>query len=512
MLLLFHTHLFGFLVGGALCTATILLSLQHWKGLLRLWVFWPSFLPFSLWFLRKFIYLEKTAEGMTFATAQGGFGFIYRSIGQRIDAFHANGLGMFKDSAWDEGLLAFFVAFFLLLFLIKRYRQFVDTSPRSLGSLRADATQWLASNHLEILALCVLAGYLFLPSHMNNLYLIAERLVTLFLILWLLSQRITFEGKTKLLLVPMLAVSLLYPLYVTAHTSAYMQDRMGPLRDFFSQQPPKQRVHVVDLRPHNRTYPTRVLWHLIKSLNAVYTGGITDDNFARTPYNAVRYRRGKTPVPYKVHSLEDGTLGMWDLVVVRANTEPFAAKQDPRLQRVFHWRYWWIYRVQKTQRKGTIAHTAGGRGGFFNAWDCPTGSILRGFTGQKTDRLARILPICRSLQDGRPSYGPYFGVTPRQGQPFSMRCDITGRVVGIYGYADDFVRGWGLLCGVPAPTTFLSRPSSKSRWDGILRLPPEGRVQGRWFERRCAKGQVAVGFRGRVGETIDAWGIACAPM
>lgn len=514
--LLFHAHLFGFLVGAGLCCVVLLASIRRWRGLLRMWVFLPASMPFAFWIMRKLVLQEKTAHGAAFLNAKGRFGFVYRSIGWRVDRLFHDSTHMFLDSKADDALFFYLLGLCLLLFLIGKRQDFLALQvPETLGWW-GDLRAWLDKHLLGVLVGFVLLAYLFLPSHMHDMYLIAERLPILLLLLLFASQRVVFVGAVASLLVPVVAVSIAYPLFVSHRTSTYMREHVGPLITVFAKMPPKSKVHVVDLRPYNRVFSSRALWYVVKSLNAVYTGGLTDVNFARTPYNAVGYRRGMFPPRAPGRSLSGGSLFLWDYLVICSPKEPLEAQRHPALQHIFRLRYWWIYRVLRSEREDVIVRGAGGSGGIWSAWDCPKGFVLRGFSGEMGHSLARILPQCRKEKGQRERFsGPPFGRKPKKGESFRQLCAPNQYVVGLYGYADHLVRGWGVYCGVPHSHA-SSRPSSlpKDRplraWQQILRRPPVGEVQGKWFEQFCPQGQVAVGFRGYVGDVVDAVGISCA--
>lgn len=547
LILLFFCHVIAYLLGVAMVAYMIVWHREDNWGLVRLWVLIPG-LPLILqWIFRKFIFLEATAEGRTFGTRQG-LGLVVLPKSELAERIYAWAMQYFRDNT-DE-IAALILLAIWLLYLILGYWQIThedrglldaETFERRMFGRRkwtpltwlgfhpplkerrsplvsrpdrrrvrwVDVRLWLAKRDLEFLTIICAVMYFFLPTHMNEMSIITERLVVQVLLLLALWPRIEFVGWRRLLLVPLVLLNLGYAGVVRAEFRKFEQKEIGGLPEALQKLPDKSRFCYVIWDRDAETTFMGPLWHMPRAIFALQHGGLVDDSFAVRPYTPVQYRKGVIPTELDGQFWRNPHLYDYDWVLVRSLAKPHNIDAAENLRREWHEGYWWLYRVVPGDRARVHPLVTGGAGGTGEYFDCPRGSVLTGVDVQAKDGLLRsAVALCRDLPQRQPpakspEHGPRLGERAADAADEHLACPKDQYVVGISGRSALFVDAIQLQC---AP---LPWPDAQTHMVPTRTVGGEG---GKNFLLHCPDGMVAVGVQGSFGEVADQLGLACADV
>ncbi len=335
---LFFSHAFAFLVGWSIAFVVLVISSRRFHRLL------PAAAPlplFTSWYWRKFVLLESTEQGVTFGTKEG-FGFVFKTLDERFADIHVWGMRFFRDGT-EEKVFIVLTLCWLAMMATGRHGSSVEFGQG--GGWVSLLRRYL----LEIVTLCCIVAYFVLPSHMHQLELIAERVVVIiafFLCIW---PRIDLRSSLpRLVMAPVVAVSLIFPVQVREHFERFEREVLGNLPRAIENLPDRTRMsYVMWQRGEDPVTWQGPLWHLPKAIHAVRNGGITDDSFAVRPYSAVAYRKGKTPHRLWGEFWRNPHLGDYDYVLLHSTTGAGEALQRPEVKLVFGESPWWLFRVER---------------------------------------------------------------------------------------------------------------------------------------------------------------------
>ena len=514
LVLLFFCHVIAFLIGMAMATFVLLWHGQGWQRLLRLWAVLAA-APIGLqWVWRKFVALEATAEGRTFGTASGDLALWFLKPRELVAQLYEWAFQYFRDGA-DKKMAWTLLALWLTLL--------------ALGWLRRgwrDAVPWQGRS-LEVMTLITAILYFFLPSHMNEMSIITERVVVQTLLLLALWPQLHFRGWQRWLLVPIVALALGYAWVVRAEFARFERMEVGNLADGLRELPQKSRFCYVLVERDNDTTYMGSLWHLPRAIFALQHGGRVDDSFAVRPYTPVQYRPGVIPNQLIGNFWNNPHLFEYDHVLVRNPTALVYAESSPHLKRIWQEGHFWLYRVVPGDRGEVRTLHIGGSGGTGEFSDCPRGFGLSGVSVQQQDGVVRSLaPLCTAFSGraeptagrrpeasafARVMLGGMREVTAMEGRRMgrkvadaenvALSCPAGTWVVGLTGRAAAFVDSVSLSC-------------ARMPWSGAQSQVSATRViggdGGSPYALHCDGGQVAVGAEGSFGEVADQIGLACA--
>ncbi len=543
LVLMFFCHVIAFLI--ALGMAAFLL-IWHGEGrhrLTRLWVIAAASPIGAQWVWRKFIALEATAQGRTFGTQSGNLGLAFLPRKELIGQMYEWTFQYFRDGvdhkmAWS--LLAVWLVL-LVVGLVQQLRGSADAKPR-----------W-RDRSLELMTLLCAVAYFFLPSHMNEMSIITERILLQTALLLTLWPQLSFQGWQRLLVVPIVVLALGYSWTVREEFRRFARDDVGNLDGALRDLPAKSLFCYILAERENDTTYMNSLWHLPRAIFAVQHGGLVDNSFAVRPYTPVQYKAGAAPVELIGEFWQNPHLFDYDHVLVRATTLLNEAERSPYLQRVWHEGHFWLYRVKREVRALVETTQVGGTGGTPEFSDCPRGSALTGLVVQHKEGTAvedpgtiihNLTPICSRLS--RPPF-PYLdaalqylkstqalpAAAPAKPRPFGifrraesapepsgnatearrlglatagttverLLCPAETVVTGVTGRSGRYANSIGLLCG---PMTWRGDAA------GLTATPVAGGSAGGVYRMQCHPGQIVVGMQGNFGWLADAVGIACA--
>jgi hypothetical protein len=353
LLLLLLTHVMAFLIGLGMVLAVLLLFARRWRDLLWLLLLLPSMPLFGRWAWQMFIGLQQNTAGRSFGTSDG-LQASFRDSATLLMMMHTWGMQFFRDFS-DELAFSLLLGNWLLLLVWSwRRRSRRPTSrqqqwsPAFLGGhasglLRSDspppgseflwnvermrvlrslsiafARRWA----LEGSALCCFLAYLSLPSEINEMEVINQRIVVIFLLLLSVSLRLSVKTlRDALLFLPVAALALGYPVVVAWHFQRFEREEVGELPALLETLPEGSSMAYVMLDKDSELTFMGPLWHLPKAIHALSNGGVTDDSFAIRPYTPVQYREGQAMPrmqPYGEHFLAAQEFGLFDYVLVRS--------------------------------------------------------------------------------------------------------------------------------------------------------------------------------------------------
>ncbi len=519
LMLLFFCHVIAFLIGMGMAVFVLLWHGEGWQRLTRLWVVLAAAPVGGQWVWRKFVALEATAEGRTFGTHSGDLGLWFLKRKELVDQLYEWSLQYFRDGvdrkmAWAALLL------WLALLLIGLFARLRGTVKGQL--------QW-RDRSLELMTVLCAIAYFHLPSHMNEMAIITERVVMQVILMATLWPQLEFTAWRRWLLVPMMVLAVGYAWTVRQEFRRFERVEIGGLPEAMRDLPAKSRFcYVLNERDNQTTYMGAV-WHVPRAIFALQHGGLVDDSFAVRPYTPVQYRPGAMPTPLIGAFWDNPHLFDYDTVLVREAALPVYAEMSPYLKRIWHQGHFWLYHVVPGDRAHVHVASAGGDGGTGEFSDCARGLALNGLIVQQKDDIVRSLtPLCGELKgragqaaappapDGRPrpaqvakpaaedddakKTGRRLGTRAADAEDVRLRCPADTFVVGITGRAGLFVDALGILCA-PIPWIGDERRLASSR--------VVGGPGGTPFTETCKLGEVAVGAQGAFGEVADQAGIAC---
>jgi len=483
--LLFFCHVLAHLIALGMAAFTLAWFLPSWRKTWRLLAIVPALPLAGFWATRKFIALESTETGRTFAQAGGGLDLAFLPKSALVEQMPTWGMRFFRDGSDDKAFLALVVIWLIWLAVGVWQRRRENTRKLTWRTSALLYQHW----GLEVLTLCSLAAYFVLPTHMSEMDVITERVVVQILLLLAAWPKIRFVGRAAWLLVPAIVLSAGYSLVVLVHFQQFEREDLDGLPAALEQLPPRTKLAYLLWHHENSVTYMGPLWHLPRAIFVLHTGGLTDDSFAVRPYTPVQYRQGRTPVQLSGDFTHELKLFDYDYVLIRSQSAPAAALASPNLHQRWHRGEWWLFNVQRGRRQALHGWSHGGNGGTERFWDCPKGEALTGLTVQTDGSLIRgMAGHCQGHRAG-----PRFGLG--EGATHVLACAPGHHVVGLLGRSGAAIDAVGLLC---------------AGTDGqVSRIDPVGGAGGLPFERRCETGEVAVGIQGRFGAWADAVGLVC---
>jgi hypothetical protein len=531
---LFYAHVLAFMMGLGFAGLVLLLDLRRPRDLLRLAALAPAGLLLGRWVWRKYVEAEPTEAGLALA-GPDGLGLVFETPAQRMAAFHDWGLRLFRDAA-DETL--FLIALGTWLALMAASQAGAASPVPSGGETSGDArparaeARGVASATLELLTFGALAAWLALPSHMQEIQIIAERAVMPLLILLTLWPRVDLDrGRARWLLVPAVFGALVYPWAAQARFGRFDREVVAGLPAMIQALPPRSRLAFV---MYDTEAPVTYMgphWHLAKALMAVENGGVTDDSFAIRPHCPVQFRPGQSPTPLSREFWNDDKLLRWDYVLLWGREVPREARAHPLLAVVSEDAGWHLLAVRRPTPGPRLM--AGGTAGETGEEGCAGSPVQALHAGTDDDGVTALDVQCP--RGGRRHLGPAEAKARSR-----VGCRDGETLIGLHGYADTELRALGAVC-MPAPETpwCTRRPrSARARadeargdadlpltpppeepvcriTDGTLEAPPEpeepvqaaqspreeavvGVARGEAFQLRCPRGQALHGILARV--------------
>ena len=518
LMVLFFCHVIAFLIGMGMAVFVLLWHGNGWQRLTRLWVLLAAAPIGGQWIWRKFVALEATAEGRTFGTHSGDLGLWFLKPNELIAQLYEWSVQYFRDGV-DRKMAWAALALWLLVLAVG----IVDR-------LRGDAGVQLRlrDRSLELMTVLCAIAYFYLPSHMNEMSIITERVVIQVILMLTLWPQLEFTGWRRWLLVPIMLLALTYAWTVRREFKRFERDEIGDLADAMRQLPDKSRFCYVLNERDNQTTFMGAVWHVPRAIFALEHGGLVDDSFAVRPYTPVQYKPGAMPTPLIGDFWNNPHLFDYESVLVRNAALPVFAELSPHLKRIWHQGHFWLYRVVPGDRADVQVLTVGGPGGTGQFSDCARGWAMNGLIVQQKDGLVRsFTPLCGDITgragplppapDGRarPLRAPRpadtadddthktrdrLGARAENAEDVRLQCPTDSFVIGITGRAALFVDALGIVCA-PLPWTGDERRLATSRIVG-----GDG---GQPYTARCKLGEIAIGAQGAFGEVADQAGIAC---
>ena len=488
LVLLFFCHMIAFLIGLGMAAAVLLAYLPSWRNLGRLLALLPACWPLLSWIKRKFVDLEATEAGRTFGG--GNLGLVRLPFKQLLAQIPEWGMQFFRDKS-DDIAFGLLVALWLVALAWGVWQ--LRHRPRLHGAIA-----WLRAQGLEILTLCCIAAYFIVPSHMNEMANITERIVVQVLLLLVLWPRITFSGTARWLIVPMTLLALLFPVVVHAHFQQFEREELGHLPQALQRLPDRSRLGYLLWQRENRVTFMGPLWHLPRAIFVLAHGGVTDDSFAARPYTPVQFRAGQTPEKLDDNFWSNPHVFDYDHVLIRSRSKPTLLLTQPMLRLIFAQGEWWLFAVQTAGHRGADVLMQGGSGGVAAYWDCPKGEVLGGLTVRSGAFVRGIQAHCFKAGAGqRGATGPRLGDWSGQERETPLLCPPGQQIVGFHGHSASLVDQLGVQCATPTGELGLRREAA-------------GGSGGSAFQRMCPPGSVAIGVQGRFGVLADAIGLDCA--
>lgn len=501
--LLYITHIIAFSMGLAMVAFVIVLHVPHWRFLWRLVALAPVVPPIVLWLKRKFIDMEATETGHTFAGAHGQLGLSYLPRKELIAQTYYWGPQFFRDNT-DEIFWSLLGSFWLVALLWGLWQR--AHRPYEFPKLFIER---LRDYTAEIVFICCIIAYFVIPSHMNEMWIITERVVLNIFLFATLLPRLDFTASRRWLLLPIAVVSAIYPLVIYRHFVKFEREELGSLPAAMQILPEKTKLaYVMHNRDNNTTY-MGAMWHLPRAMFALTTGGLVDDCFAVRPYTPVQYKRGQTPMQLEGSFWYNPHLFDYDFVLMRTPYAPTEALAQAHLNKIFSEGQWWLFAVDATSRKGIKTVGIGGGGGTGEYWDCAHGSVLAGADVQvKEDLVRSAVPLCRPItptsRDGaQVAEGRRLGERASGADDVRLLCPHGQYVIGFFGRSALFVDKFGFICsGSPGPEGAAHASLTVT----------VGGAGGKAFERNCAAGTVGIGMQGSFGEVADQMGLECRAL
>ena len=514
LMLLFFCHVIAFLIGMGMTVFVILWHGDGWRRLTRLWVLLAAAPIGGQWIWRKFVALEATVEGRTFGTRSGNLGLWFLKPKELVAQLYEWSLRYFRDGV-DRTMAWTMLGLWLLLMtvgLVARLRGTAEVRVR-----------W-RDRSLELMTVLCAIAYFFLPSHMNEMSIITERVVIQVILMLTLWPQLEFTAWRRWLIVPMLLVAVGYSWTVRQEFRRFEQLEIGDLPAGLRDLPAKSRFCYVLIERDNETTFMGAVWHVPRAIFALQHGGLVDDSFAVRPYTPVQYKPDAMPTPLIGNFWNHSHLFDYDAVLVRSALPPVYADMSPHLKRIWHQGHFWLYRVVPGDHARMHVTRVGGPGGTGEFSDCARGFAMNGLIVQQKDGLVRnFTPLCAAIVErpgsapadhGRASRPAESNAAQEVGKKSARRlgplvadaedthlvCPANTFVIGITGRAALFVDALGLRC---APIPWLGDDKS------VATTRIVGGTGGSPYAAKCSAGEIAVGAQGAFGEVADQAGIEC---
>lgn len=340
----YFAHMIVFLITLGIVGALIALYVKRRAELRRFAVFVPC-LPLLIgWMVPMF------APGRrSFLSGNRGLGLVFKSLDERFAQMHIWGMQFFRSPV-DEYVFALLASCWLaLLFFGIRYAAAEERT-------RTTSPGWFRRHALEGITVCCAIAYFVLPSHMNQMHVITERVVIFILFLLALWPRVRFERMGQVaLLVPLIVLSWGYPMFVKAEFERFEREEVGELPRMIASLPERSRLAYIRYPRSNSVTYAGPLWYLPRALHATLNGGISSASFAERHYTPIQYRDGpplrrvrrrfKNPRQMRI-------LLQHDYLLIRKHGKPRVALRHARLSLLSHDRSWWLFRVHRDRRGG----------------------------------------------------------------------------------------------------------------------------------------------------------------
>lgn len=335
LLLLWFAHVIGFLIALGMCLFVMVLYLPSRPALPRLGVLLPAIPMLGWWAWRMFVSLEATEEGRTFGLGESGLGPVYSSLDTLIHGLHVWGLQVLQGGE-DETMLALLIVVWLVLMALGQ--RLPRSEPAPTGVLEN-----LREYGLELMTLISFVAYLELPSELNEVEIITERVVIQMMLLGALWPRIDFDGVRRYLLVPLVGSGLLYGWLIASLFGAVQSHLFTPLEPHIANLEDRSRLFIDYRSGGAGVVHGRSAWHVPKAMHALHNGCITHESFASRPYTPVQFKPGQTP---RVPDLKTGEfLSDYDYMLVLTYEPPNDDLVNPRLELIQQEGPWFLFEV-----------------------------------------------------------------------------------------------------------------------------------------------------------------------
>ncbi len=507
--LTYFAHVIAFLVALAMTGAVLFCFVPSLRTAWRAFVPALSMGPFVIWFHTKFVALEATHGGRRFKPAAKGFGAKRADLELLVEQINDYGLNYFS-AHMDE--LVFILLALVWLVLMAQAR--APSAP--VRAFRRGLREPFRRYALECLTLCVIVGYFALPSHIEQVAVITERNVILFLLLLTLWPRVSFSATgPRLAMLVAVCAGLAYPVWVAARFLEFEQKEARPLASALEKLKPKTRLSYVITHSDGPVANFSALRHLPKAMHALYNGGVTDDSFALRPSTPIQYKEGKEPTrPYARFWLRQAAYRKNDYVVYRSKTPAPQSSIKGFARLLSHHGSWYVYEILPDTSHGPRLVSSPGKGGAPVEHDCPKGAALTSLATRETDVMKSVSPVCKAPQVkedhsiiwSRIGQSPVLGGKGVGGRARNLRCKASGVVVGLHGTRGRYVSSVGLWCAQ------VEVSGTRLKLGAPYKIDPVGPVAKTPFDLLCPTNQVAGGFHGRGGVVLDSVGLCCAPL
>ncbi len=334
----YFAHIMGFLIAWGISLAVLVLSSKRLSVLIRTWVVLPGLPLLLFWYVRKFVLLESTETGLTLATADGGFGFWYLTFGQRVAQIHEWSMRFFRDNTDEWFTLVLLVTWASMIVMSLTARTRKDGAKGTMTIIR--------SYTLQIITLCCILAYFILPSHMNQVGLIAHRVVMIFVWLLALWPHLRFDRwRRRALLVPLIGVSLSYPFVVQDKFRTFEDEILGGMPRAIAALPERSSLAYVRWKHGNSLTHMGPLWHIPNAIHALENGNVNNDSFARCPSSPFLFKKGQTPVTVPNEFWKHRAIFDYDYVLLLSDRRPDAAFEQPFLEPIFVEGIWYLFKI-----------------------------------------------------------------------------------------------------------------------------------------------------------------------
>lgn len=335
LVVLYFAHIIAVLIGLGMAVFVLALYLperRHWRRLLAPGVV----LPLIFWWTwRMFVALDPTDEGRTFGLGLDvGVGHVFAPMDALFSGLHVWG-GRTLQTNEDEWMLGALGAVWLTLMMLAPLHARPLTPSGLLATVRELG--------LEVITLCCFAAYLCLPSELNEVEIVTERVVVQFWLLLALWPRQPLQGRARAWIAPVVCAALIYPWAMGQALADFDEHAdMQGLEAMIDALPDGSRLAIEHRIDDMAIFHMHSLWHVPKAMHALRNGGITHESFASRPYTPVQFRAGRTPV---APDLEKGDgLDEYQYVLVASLVRPELPRAVLRFERQVG--IWWLFGVR----------------------------------------------------------------------------------------------------------------------------------------------------------------------
>ena len=351
---LFFAHIIPTLIALGIGAAILLLFVKQRKDLLRLTALLPVLSLIAYWSWRMFFLREATTTGRTFGREEG-LALVFSPTGELLQSFHTWGMQYFRDNTDELGLTLLLLGWLLAWWPWLRKRSWrPDASLRNARGYKR-FLELLRHYVLEWVLVCSVLAYFSLPSHMNEMAIITERVVILLWLFLTLLPRARFAGAERTFIAPLVLAALVYPLLIQQRFDSYEAAEVAGLEALVERLPEQPKLAYIMLEKDSEIAFRGVAWHLPKAMVSTLKGGHTDDSFAVRPYTPVQYR-GQVPWPlshYGEGCVFSPHLLDYDAILIRSYAAPRTILASSRLRLLGHRDAWWLFSINQTHAANT---------------------------------------------------------------------------------------------------------------------------------------------------------------